>query len=82
MAKPKTPLDERLRQYALANMKDAVKRLQDCDQLGARASAYDIVAREARWRHNHLDAAHKWATIAEALRPEPVKVNISPGSEA
>lgn len=73
MTKSTRPLDERLREYALTNMKDAVKRLQDCDMLGDRASAYSIVAREAQWRHNHLDAAHKWATIAEALRPEPVK---------
>jgi hypothetical protein len=66
-------MDERLRAYALANMKDAVRRIQSCDQLGARSSSFDIVAREARWRHNHLDAAHKWATVAEALRPDPVK---------
>jgi hypothetical protein len=78
MTRPARPLDVRLRAYALANMKDAVKRLQDCDMLGERASNFNLVAKEARWRHNHLDAAHKWATIAEALRPDPASVGVEP----
>lgn len=64
MTPTKAKMDETLRNYALDNLRSAVRRLKDGDDA--------VVAPPGGrdWRAIHLDRAVKWAAIADALRPE------------
>lgn len=58
-------LDQTLRNYALGNLRAAVRRLKDGDD------AVSTPSGGRDWRAVQLDKAVKWAQIAEALRPDP-----------
>lgn len=59
--------DTRLRKYALNNLRDILDRLRAADGPTPTGSA----VAEPNWRQGQLQKATQWATIAEALRPDP-----------
>lgn len=60
-----------LREYALTNMKAVLVGLRTYDRQSIPADRAKAVSASVGWRHDRLEAAARWAQIAEALREDP-----------
>lgn len=59
-----------LREYALTNMKAVLVGLRTYDRQSIPADRAKAVSAAVGWRHDRLEAAARWATIAQALRED------------
>lgn len=59
-----------LREYALTNMKAVLVGLRTYDRQSIPADRAKAVSAAVGWRHDRLEAAARWAQIAEALRED------------
>ena len=64
--------DEVLREYALNNLRATLAGLRAYDRASVAQERTKGIP--SNWRTDRLEAAARWATIAEALRPDEIKI--------